>query len=220
MMRADKPLIVCCLFTLPFLLGALDGCPARNRPAVNVKIEGATVASVNAADGTLTVLGISVAVDGATLFEDKSDAQVTPFSLTQLNIGDTVNIRALINSATGQVTAAELQRVAPRNDARVILQGPAGAASATSVTILGVPFDISTVPADEFDDLAGNQITAEQFSVAALLTGNLVKIRGTIGAGGAVTWEHAEIEREDEFEFEFEVEIEIEDESGGGSGPS
>ncbi len=187
-----------------------------------VKIEGATVESVSATG--VTALGISVTVDANTMFEDKSSAEIDAFALADLGVGDTVDIRAFIDTATGAVVAAKLERQDPRTDGRIRLQGPASAASGNTVTILGMSFDLSAIAANQFRDVAGNQVTLTEFLALAAQAGNLVKLRGTMAVGGAITWERAEIEVEHEFEheveneFEFEFEDEFEDESGDDSG--
>ncbi len=188
--------------------------------AKNVKIEGAPVMSIDPAAQTVTVLDIEVAVDAATRVKDKSDANLDEFTLADLQVGDTLRIRAFIDAATGEVTAAKLERDEPRPNLRVLVQGPLEADTSTAAVlrILGAAIDTSAIT--QFRDVNGNNLAdAAAFLQAALADPQiLLKVQGALQPDGSVTWERAELETqpefqnevENEFEFEFEFENGIE----------
>lgn len=97
-------------------------------------------------------------------------------------------------------------------------------ASGNILTILGAPFDTTAILDNQLRDAAGTQMTRGNFLAAALQSGNLAKLRGSVQPGGSVTWERAEIEvehnfeneHENEFEQEREIEVEIENGTSGG----
>ncbi len=148
----------------------------------------ATVDSVNAAGGTLVTLGFTVSVDSLTRIEDKSDADVRPFSLANLRAGDYVEVRG-VALGDGTVRATLLEREDPDPD--TILRGPVAAVGAQTVTVLGVT--IETNAGTQYRDTNGNPISASTF-FAAVSAGDEVKARGTEVAATSLLAEELQLE--------------------------
>ncbi len=148
----------------------------------------ATVDSVNAAAGTLVALGITISVDSLTRIEDKSDADVRPFSLANLRTGDYVEVRGLARS-DGTVGATLLEREDPEPD--TILRGPVGTAGTQTLTVLGVT--IETSAATQYRDVNDSPISASAF-FAAVSAGDEVKARGTEVTATSLLAEELELE--------------------------
>lgn len=182
--------------------------------AKTVKLQGDVSAKTAS---SVTVLGVTVQVNASTILRDKRD-DVSPFDLTQLQVGDRVDLRAFMES--GSAVAARLERDDPRSDGRVILQGPTSGVNGNVVTVLGAAVDTSTVSDSRFENAARQDISRAAFLQAAGVAGTLVKFRGTQSPAG-ITWERAELEApkafandgSNEFEFELEVENETENET-------
>ena len=135
----------------------------------------ALVDSVNAAGNSLVVIGITVNVDAATRLEDKSNADVRPFTLADINAGDYIEVRGdEFPAGSGQILAARLERDDVDNE--TILQGFVEAMSDPSYTVLGV--SIQTDAGTVFRDVNDNVITAAEF-FQQLSVNDLVKASGT-----------------------------------------
>lgn len=130
----------------------------------------ATVDSV--ASDRLTVLGIEIRVTGATRMEDKSDADLEPFTLDDVDPGDYVEVRGF-EDAEG-VVATLLER--EDFDGEVELRGFVESAAAPQFVILGVT--IQTDGGTVFRDRDGAVIDASEFFDQA--EGRLVNAKGTI----------------------------------------
>ena len=117
---------------------------------------------VNVAGGTVTLLGIPVTVTGTTAMEDKRD-DVAPFSLSDIQAGDYLEIRGFIG-ANGALVATELRR--DDNDSKVELRAPASRKDpvAGTVTLLGVT--VNTSGSTQFRGFDDQPITASQFFAA------------------------------------------------------
>ncbi|MGD2019303.1 MAG: DUF5666 domain-containing protein, partial [Planctomycetota bacterium] len=148
------------------------------------------VEAVDLAAATVTVLGVQWEVRAETELEDDSSANVDPFTLADLSVGDLVQVRGFLDGTSP--VASRLERDDPQTDAR--LRGPV-----TSVTIGGaVDFEILgtgirsdglTVHRDENDVV----ITQAEF-FAALAEGVFVDAKwdpflGTAGAADELSLE-------------------------------
>lgn len=159
----------------------------------NVRVA-SVVDSVDAATGTLVVLGITIKADPLTRFEDKSDADVGFFSLADLRVGDYVEIRgAEFPAASGRLLATRLER----EDAldRSFIQGPVTAVASPDLEVFGVT--VQTVANTEFGDRSGNSISASTF-FSLVLQGDPVKARGSVLAGQVIQAQEVEFEFEDD----------------------
>lgn len=153
----------------------------------------ADVDSVDAANDTLVVLGITVTVDALTRFEDKSNAGVEPLTLADINAGDYVEIRGgEFPAGSGSILATILEREDP--DTEAILQGFVESVADPSFTILGVT--INTNGATVFRDVNDNVITAADFF-------NQVDVNSLVKAKGSEVADTSIAATEVEFELEF-----------------
>lgn len=132
----------------------------------------------------LTVLGIEVRVDTSTRMEDKTDADVEPFTLANLAVGDFVEIRGF-EDAEG-VKATRLEREEPDE---VELRGFVESVSAPDLVILGVT--ITTGGGTQFRDLDDQPIDAATFFDQA--EGSLVEADGDL-VNGVIVAEEVELE--------------------------
>jgi len=131
--------------------------------------------SVDAANDSLVVLGITVTVDALTRFEDKSNADVDPLTLSDINAGDYLEIRGdEFPAGSGTILATIFEREDP--DAEAILQGFVETIGNLSFTILGVT--IQTNGATVFRDVNDNVISEMDF-FDQVVPNSLVKAKGS-----------------------------------------
>ena len=173
--------------------GVLVARKVSIRRAANVRLT-SLVDSVDAASGTLIVLGITVKVDALTRLEDKSDADVESFALADLRAGDYVEVRgAEFPAASGQLLARRLER--EDNDDESSVQGPVTAVAAPDLEIFGVT--VQTVAGTEFEDWSEDSVSAATFFSIVTL-GDLVKAKGNLIADQVIRAEEVELEGEDD----------------------
>jgi hypothetical protein len=133
-----------------------------------------------------------VTVDELTRLEDKSDADVRPLTLADINAGDYVEVRGgEFPAGSGTLLATILERDDPDPD--TILQGFIETISQPSFTILGVT--IETNGATIFRDAADNVISSGEF-FGQLTDGSLVKAKGLESSSTVITAEEVEFELE------------------------
>jgi hypothetical protein len=102
-----------------------------------------TVTAVDTTAGTLTVLGVQITVTSSTRLEDKSSAGVEMFSLSNISVGDTVDVRGFESPAgSGKLVATRLDREPASTE--VELSGPFAAGTSPKFTVFGVTVDAST----------------------------------------------------------------------------
>ncbi len=155
----------------------------------NVKLE-SDIAAINPATNSFTLdglPGVTVIVSSETKFQ--SQGQPKPASLNDFMVGEHVRVQGREAAAGDVVIAKKVQR---RNSqvTRAILQGPVDSASDPDVTILKVTADTSDPFV--FKDLDDSSISRAVF-FGSVTPGTVVKLQGTL-AGGAVTWEEAQLE--------------------------
>jgi len=152
----------------------------------------ALVDSVDAGAGSFATLGITVNVDLLTRIEDKSDMDLEPFGLSQLNAGDYVEVRGTeFPVGSEQILAGRLEREDP--DPETILQGFVTSFAEPSVTVLGVA--IETDAGTIFRDETGAVLSATEF-FAQLAQGTLVKARGVEVSAQVIDADEVELEFE------------------------
>ncbi|HEX7082411.1 MAG TPA: DUF5666 domain-containing protein [Gammaproteobacteria bacterium] len=134
---------------------------------------------------TLTVLGVDVRVDAFTRMEDQSNADVEPFTLADVAVGDYVEVRGFEDGAG--VVATLLEREDPEDE--VELRGFVDSVTQPNLVILGVT--ILTSGATRFRDVDDAPIDAAAFFGEA--DGRLVEVDGT-PSNGAITAEEVELE--------------------------
>ncbi len=136
----------------------------------------------------LTVLGITIVVNAATRFEDDSDAELDVFNLSNVSVGDYVEIRAYDDMGT--ITATLLER--EDFDGTVALRGFAENGAAPSFEILGVT--IETNVDTEFTDNDGvSSLSASEFFERIEAGGRLVEASGVLN-GSIIEAEEVEFE--------------------------
>ena len=152
----------------------------------------APAAQVDAANGTLTLLGVTIAVDADTRFEDKSDAQMQLFTLKDVSDGDTVVVRGFESPAgSGKVLARRFERLAPTTD--VVVRGPFTATTAPQFMILGVTIDAANASFGHVEEHGA--MTSGDFFTQAV--GKIVEARGT-AVGSTVTASEVRIDNEED----------------------
>ena len=151
----------------------------------------AVVDSVDAANNSLVMLGITFTIDELTRLEDKSDADIRPLTINDLNAGDYLEIRGTeFPAGSGQIQATILEREDP--DTRTILQGFVESVSNPTLTVLGVSIDTTGAV---FRDLNNNVISAAEF-FSEVTVNTLIKARGTETGDTMISASEMELELE------------------------
>ena len=132
----------------------------------------------------LTVLGIEVLVDAQTEFDDQSDQDVQNFSLSDVSVGDYVEIRGFDDMGT--IRATRLER--DEDEGEVELRGVVDAVNDPEFTILGVTIQTNSNTDFEDDDMS---ILAGEFFNQAL--GRLVEAKGQL-QGAVIVADEVELE--------------------------
>ncbi|MEZ5499120.1 MAG: DUF5666 domain-containing protein [Steroidobacteraceae bacterium] len=142
------------------------------------------VTAVDATAGTLTVLDTTVTVTSTTRLEDRSNSRVSQFSLADIAVGDTVEVRGFEDPiGSGAVTATRLERERPRATSKV--GGFFSATTPPQFEILGVTVDASAATfysnasqdSENKDSSRGSTLTADEFFAQA--PGRVVFASGT-----------------------------------------
>lgn len=157
--------------------GEFDGNGVLVADKINIKLEvsarvEAPVEAVDTDGGSLTLLSIQVSTDSLTRFEDKSQAELTPFGLGDISIDDFVKVRGFQKSNEGTIIATRVERFNTR--ATATLRGFIGTVNDPDFTILNVV--VQTSASTEFKLKDNSIITAAEFFTQAL--GTLVKVKG------------------------------------------
>ncbi len=154
--------------------------------------------SVDAASDSVVMLGITVTIDALTRIEDKSDLDVSPLTLADVNAGDYVEVRGdEFPAGSGDILATIFEREDPEAD--TILQGFVESISGSSFTILGVTIETVTDSDPDsntvFRDVNDNEIPAADFFMQ-LAVNDLVKAKGTESADMTISATEVEFELE------------------------
>ena len=133
-----------------------------------------TVTAVDTMAGTLTVLGVQITVNSSTRLEDKSSAAVEMFSLSNISVGDTVEVRGFESPAgSGKLVATRLDREAASTE--VDVSGPFSAATSPQFTVFGITVDASSAALEGAD---GATLMLADFLTQAV--GQNVEVRGKL----------------------------------------
>ena len=136
----------------------------------NVRID-ALVDAVDAAAGTVTLLNVTVQIDGQTSLEDNSDAELRIFSIADINVGDWLEVRGS-EIAAGTLLASQVERDEADDESRI--RGIATDVADPSFRILGV--DIDTDANTEFEG-------TDSATFFATADGQLVEADGDLNGG-------------------------------------
>lgn len=160
------------------------------RRAKSARIEG-VIDAVDSAGGNFTILDIRIDVDALTRLEDKSDADVDPLTLSDLNVGDFMEVDGSeFPAGSGNIIAAIVERDDFDND--TILQGFVSAFSDPTITVLGVTIETaSAVFRDE-----NNAVLSRAEFFSRLDTNTLVKAKGVESSITVLVAEEVEFEIE------------------------
>src|ERR1700730_8306293 len=143
-----------------------------------------TVTAVTAS--TLTVLGVEITVTSSTRFEDRSSAQVEMFSLSNVSVGDTVDVHGFESPAgSGKLVATRLDRQPASTEVEV--SGPFTAGTSRPVMAFGITVDASSAT---LRDAGGATLTLADFLTQAV--GKNVEVSGQL-SGIIVTASEARI---------------------------
>ena len=126
------------------------------------------------ANGRFNVLGLAVASSATTAFEDRSSEQARVFRLTDLRVGDYVEVRGTTDASGSTLDATFVAR--DTSDSRAQLRGVASNVAAPSFTVLGV--SVVTNPQTQFQGLGGGIDGAAQFFSEA--ANHTVNVQGTL----------------------------------------
>ena len=174
--------------------GVLVATKVDIRRSNNVRVT-ALVDSVDAAGGTLVMLGIPISIDDSTRREDKSDARQEPFGLEHVSAGNYIEVRGGADPSTaGAILASLLER----DDVPEPLAGETELRGFVDQVILPGSFTISNVTIETngntvFRNLAGTVISANDF-FAALQADDLVDINGTETAQTTIIADEVQLE--------------------------
>lgn len=172
--------------------GVLVATKVDFKQGTNIRVTG----RIDGVSGnTVTVLNIPITTDNlSTRFEDKSDADVDPLRVGDLNVDDYIEVRGQeFPAGSGEIAAVLLERDDPRD--RTELRGfvEAGGVNRPTLTVLGVT--IETNGATVYRNLSDQTMPADDFW-AAVSEGSLVDARGSEVALTTLLAEELQLEAE------------------------
>lgn len=151
----------------------------------------AAVDSVDAASGSLVMLGFTVSTDALTRFEDKSNAKLKPLTIGDINAGDYLEVRGgEFPAGSGQMLATILERDDP--DSKTIMQGFVTAVADPTLTVMGVTIETAGAV---FRDTDGSSLTRSEF-FNMVDVDSLIKASGTETSATTITASELEFESE------------------------
>jgi len=182
--------------------GAIAATKIAIRRASNIKFE-TTVTSPQ--PSSLTLFGITVAVNFLTQYEDDSDVGLRTFGQANILAGDSLSVSAYFDNTTvpASIVATRVERIDSITFDRHILQGPVGAKANPTLTILGVTVTTTAngttfLQADETSFPGAGPVERQNAFFDAVTPGQTtVKVRGQFASGGIVA-DEVEIEPADD----------------------
>jgi Domain of unknown function (DUF5666) len=145
-----------------------------------------TVTAVDTTAGTIKVLGVEITVTSTTRLEDRSSAQVEMFSLSNISVGDTVDVHGYESPAgSGKLVATRLDREPASTEVEV--SGPFAAGTSPQLGVFGITVDASSAT---LRDAGGATLTLADFLTQAV--GQNVEVSGQL-SGMIVTASEARI---------------------------
>ena len=172
--------------------GVLVASKIEFKQGTNIRVTG----RIDEVSGsTITVLNIPITTDGLlTRFEDKSDADVDPLRVGDLNVDDYIEVRGQeFPAGSGEISAVLLEREDPRD--RTELRGfvEEGGVNRPALTVLGVT--IETDGSTAYRNVSGQTMTVDAFW-ATVGAGSLVDVRGAEIAVSTIRAEELQLEAE------------------------
>jgi hypothetical protein len=135
------------------------------------------VDAVSAANNTLTVLGVAVTTSNTTSFEDRSDQPIRQFRLSDIRVGDYVEVRGVPGESGTGVAATLVER--DRSETRSYVQGVPRNVAEPNFTVLGV--QVMANQQTNFAGPGGQARGRDQFFAQPGTA--VVKVRGTVTGG-------------------------------------
>ena len=174
--------------------GQFDASGTLRAKKVEIKPQSASlvrglVDSVTASSNTLSVLGVTVVMSASTELEDRSNQHVRQFRLTDVQVGDYVEVDGTADQP-GTLDAATLERENANANSRSYLQGVALNLAQPGFTILGVT--VTTTSQTRFAGPGGAANGAANFFSQA--ANHVVKVSGAF-SNGVLTAEQVQIEQ-------------------------
>ncbi len=145
-----------------------------------IKIE-ATIENIDQLANTVTLLGQTILLNASTEMEDDSSANDLDLTLSELSVGERLEIRAYLSDNV--ITATHIEREDAKST--VILQAPIDLLADPDLSLLGI--NIKTSGAI-FSDLADNTISIGDF-FPQVQVGSLVKVKGAFSSGEMIAEE-------------------------------
>jgi Domain of unknown function (DUF5666) len=143
--------------------------------------------SISPLNNALSVLGINIKTSGSTILYDRSSHPVRQFGLTDLHVGDYVEVcGAVTEGSVLDASRLERRNVKPHSSLEGVALNPAQ----PDFTILGVT--IATTAQTRFTAPGGEAHGAAEFFAQA--ANHRVKVEGNF-SGGVLTAQRAQIER-------------------------
>lgn len=171
--------------------GVLVADKVKFETEANVRIT-ADLDSVDATNQTITIFGVNFSTDASTRLEDKSDAEISPFNLSNLNAGDYLEVRGFDRASDG-LYASRIEREDPDNENEV--QAFVDSVGTDSLIILGIT--INTDSNTQFQDLDDSVLTRAEF-FNLVRSGSLVKADGTKTGTSSLLAEELSFENPDD----------------------
>ena len=170
--------------------GTLVATKVEIKQATNIRVTG-RIDSISGS--TLRVLDIPITTDGlVTRFEDKSDADVDPLSVGDLNVDDYIEARGQeFPAGSGELRALRIERDDPRSETELRGFVEAGGVNRPSLTVLGVT--VETNGATVYRDVNNQLMQPDEFW-DAVAEGALVDAKGMETAATTLLAEELELE--------------------------
>jgi hypothetical protein len=170
--------------------GTLVATKVEIKQATNIRVTG-RIDSISGS--TLRVLDIPITTDGlVTRFEDKSDADVDPLSVGDLNVDDYIEARGQeFPAGSGELRALRIERDDPRSETELRGFVEAGGVNRPSLTVLGVT--VETNGATVYRDVNNQLMQPDEFW-DAVAEGTLVDAKGMETAATTLLAEELELE--------------------------
>lgn len=166
--------------------GTLVATEVDFKPDNSARLLG-TIESINAANSSVSIFGVTAQTSVGTSFEDKSSANLRPLTFAALRTGDYLEVRGFEEATAGTMTAVLVER--EDLDARRELRGMATNVAQPNLRILGV--SVTTEAGTEFRGVDDLPIDATTFFQQA--PNQIVEVRGTWN-GSAFAATRAELE--------------------------
>ncbi|MBL4911100.1 MAG: hypothetical protein JKX78_13930 [Alteromonadaceae bacterium] len=160
--------------------GTLLAQEIRVHQRTELKLEGA-IESIDLTNKTLTVLGVNFTVDDQTKMRDESDTGIRFFDLTNVAVGDFVEVKGFVDS-NGVNFATKLERKNENANTDRELKGTVSNINTTDFNFTLVDVAINTTDTTIFEDINGDNASQSVF-FAQLVDGMRIEVKGSVTNG-------------------------------------